>query len=88
MNMPSGKQTESLQLAAAVAAEIRAAMGRHRISGNQLAQMTGISQNYVAKRLRDEAPFTLNDVQRICEALDEDYIGLINGAAAHIKKAQ
>jgi transcriptional regulator with XRE-family HTH domain len=86
LNMPSGKQSESGQLAAAVAAEIRAAMGRHRVSGNQLAQMTGISQNYIAKRLRDEAPFTLNDVEKICDSLGEDYMGLMNGAAAHIKR--
>lgn len=61
-------------------------MGRQRVSGIQLAAMTGISQNYVAKRLRDEAPFTLNDVERICEVLGEDYITLITNAAAHLPK--
>lgn len=85
MNMPSGKQSESGPLAVAVAAEVRAAMGRQRVSGIQLAAMTGISQNYVAKRLRDEAPFTLNDIERICEVLHEDFTELMTNAAAHVR---
>jgi transcriptional regulator with XRE-family HTH domain len=80
-----GKQSESGPLAAAVASEVRAAMGRHRVSGIQLANMTGISQNYIAKRLRDEAPFTLNDIERICGALHEDYAQLMANAAAHVR---
>lgn len=56
------------------------------MSGNQLATMAGMSQNYVAKRLRDEAPFTLNDIERICEVLDEDFTDLMTSAASHIKK--
>jgi len=79
--MPSGKQSESGPLAIAVAAEVRAAMGRRRVSGIQLASLTGISQNYIAKRLRDEAPFTLNDIERICIALEENYLELMVAAA-------
>ena len=79
--MPSGKQSESGPLAIAVAAEVRAAMGRRRVSGIQLASLTGISQNYIAKRLRDEAPFTLNDIERICVALEENYLELMVAAA-------
>lgn len=82
MTMPSGKQSESGPLAIAVAAEVRAAMGRRRVSGIQLAALTGISQNYIAKRLRDEAPFTLNDIEQICRALDENYLELMVTAAS------
>lgn len=32
-----------------------------------------LSQNYVAKRLRDEAPFTLDDIDLMVDALDLDY---------------
>mgnify|MGYP002335974813 CR=1 FL=1 len=88
MHMASGKQSPSGPLAVAVAAEVRAAMGRQRVSGIQLATLTGISQNYVAKRLRDEAPFTLNDVERICEVLGEDFTELITNAAAHIRNGK
>lgn len=86
MSMPTGKQSEAGPLARAVAAEIRASMGRRRVSGNQLAELTGISKNYIAKRLRDEASFTLNDVERICEALNESFTQLIAQAAAQVDK--
>jgi transcriptional regulator with XRE-family HTH domain len=59
-------------------------MGRHRVSGMQLAGLTGMSQNYIAKRLRDEAPFTINDVEKICEVLKEDFVLLMTNAAAHL----
>ena len=49
----------------AVAAEVRAILGAERMSGNALAKAIGLSQNYVAKRLRDEAPFTLDDLALI-----------------------
>jgi transcriptional regulator with XRE-family HTH domain len=59
-------------------------MGRHRISGMQLAGITGMSQNYIAKRLRDEAPFTVNDIENICSALGEDVGQLWIAAVAHL----
>ena len=86
MSMPTGRQSEAGPLARAVAAEIRAAMGRHRVSGNQLATMTGISQNYIAKRLRDEASFTVNDIERICNALDESSADLWTHAQTHVQR--
>lgn len=70
-------------LARAVSAEVRAAMGRHRVSGLQLAGMLKVSQNYLAKRLRDEAPFTINDVERICAVLGEDFADLMHAASDH-----
>lgn len=59
-------------------------MGRHRISGNQLAALTGVSQNYIASRLRDESPFTVNDIENICKALNEDPGQLWANAVAHL----
>lgn len=83
MSMPT-KQPESGALARAVSAEVRAAMGRHRMSGMTLAGLTGMSQNYIAKRLRDEAPFTINDIENICNALGEDPGQLWTSAVAHL----
>lgn len=42
---------------------------RDRITDEALAKATGISRSYLGKRLRDEVPFTLNDVESICKAL-------------------
>nr|WP_300338739.1 hypothetical protein [Actinomyces sp.] len=39
------------------------------MSGNTLAGKIGKSQNYVAVRLRDEKPFTLDDVELISDVL-------------------
>lgn len=71
MHMPSGKEAASGPLARAVSAEVRATMARHRISGAKLASLAGMSQSYISRRLLDDAPFTLNDVEAICRALDE-----------------
>lgn len=73
-------------MARAVASEVRAAMGRQRISANQLARLTNLSQNYISKRLRDEAPFTLNDVELICQVLKEDYVALMVAAGERLEK--
>lgn len=59
-------------------------MGRHRISGMQLANLTGVSQNYIASRLRDESPFTVNDIENICKALGEDPGNLWAAAIQHL----
>jgi transcriptional regulator with XRE-family HTH domain len=47
-------------------------MGKKWLSGAKLAAATGLSQNYLSKRLRDELPFTLNDIDRIAVALGID----------------
>ncbi|WP_314325488.1 helix-turn-helix domain-containing protein [Paenarthrobacter ilicis] len=87
--MPLGKEDKSGPLAVAVAAEVRAAMGRARVSGNQLSKLTGMSQNYIATRLRDEAAFTITDIEKICAALGEkDYRVLFNAAIDRLQAEQ
>jgi transcriptional regulator with XRE-family HTH domain len=44
-------------------------MEREGVTKAALATATGLSRNYLSKRLRDEVPFTLNDVEVICEVL-------------------
>lgn len=53
-----------------VSAHIRAQLGAKRMSGKTLAARIGLSQNYVATRLRDEKPFTLDDVAEIVAILE------------------
>lgn len=78
--MPAGKEPEPGAFARAVSDEVRLAMARHRLSGAQLAAMIQRSQSYVSKRLRNDASFTANDVQTICEVLNEDLLQLLSAA--------
>ena len=63
-----------------VAAEIRSQMAARRISGKQLADLIGVSQNYLATRLRDEKPLSLDDVWSIAEVLGEDVDEFVSDA--------
>jgi len=69
--LPDIEGTRSL-LGRCVSAEIRARMAALRLSGKSLAGQVGMSQNYLATRLRDEKPFTLDDLEAIVLALDID----------------
>ena len=57
-------------LALCVSAEVRALNAVRRTTGQRLAAEIGRSQNYVAERLRDLKPFTLDDVDAICRYYD------------------
>lgn len=81
MVMPSGKQPESGPFARAITDQILMSMARHRISGSQLAARTSRSQSYISKRLRNEVPFTANDIEDICKVLGEDLLKILRVAA-------
>lgn len=67
---PTGTQTI---LARCLSAELRGLIAKWRWNQRQFAKGAGWrTHNYVAKRLRDEAPFTLDDYERICEAYELD----------------
>jgi len=68
-DVPSGKQPESGPLSRAFSARVLAAMQRDRVTVTALAAAAGLSRNYLGKRLRNETPFTLNDVEAISLAL-------------------
>jgi transcriptional regulator with XRE-family HTH domain len=63
-------------------------MGKKWVSGAKLAAATGLSQNYLSKRLRDELPFTLNDVERIAKALDIDATILVLAPLAGVSSVR
>jgi DNA-binding phage protein len=69
MIVPTGKQPEPGPLARAFSAHVRMVMARDRVTAQALAEAAGISRSYLGKRLRDEAPFSLNDVESISKAL-------------------
>lgn len=79
-NMPVGKMQESREFARAVADEVRATLARQNMLIKDLAKKSGISPGYLGKRLRNEAPLNLNDIQAICDVLDRDVLGFITAA--------
>lgn len=85
MAVPSGKMQESGPFARAISAEIRATLARQRLTVKGLAGMSGVSESYLGKRLRDVAPLTLNDVEAICDALGENLLAF---AAAALEAAR
>lgn len=72
MSMPTGKQPVPGPLARAFSAHVRMVMARDRVTAQALAEAAGLSRSYLGKRLRDEVPFTLNDVESISAVLGID----------------
>lgn len=56
------------------------------MTGQKLAQQIGLSQNYVAKRLRDEAPFTLDDVAKIAFEFGLDAHAFVRESQRHYER--
>lgn len=69
MSMPTGTQPAPGPLSRAFSSRVRIVMADARVTKTALAKACGVSRNYLGKRLRDEAPFSLNDVEAICRAL-------------------
>lgn len=63
-----------------VSAEIRGRLGAERLSGIKFAAQVGMSQNYLATRLRDEKSFTVDDLERICRYFDVDVREFVEAA--------
>lgn len=53
-----------------IAGEVRAAMGRRRVSGVKLAQQLGVSRAFVWRRMQDETAFNLDDLEALSLVLD------------------
>jgi transcriptional regulator with XRE-family HTH domain len=68
------------QLSAAVAAVVRSLLEERGWSGRQLARETGINQASVARKLREESPFDLDDVHAIAQAMSVDVGELVYAA--------
>lgn len=67
-------------LSAKVADEIRAWLGRRRMSQAQLARELGVSAPWVSYRLGGTQPIDLNDMERICAVLDVDVVTVLSNA--------
>lgn len=74
-------------LSRAVSAELRAEMARLRVTGQALARKIGRSQNYVAKRLRDDMAMTIDDVEVIAAALGTTYEAVMKHALERMRSS-
>lgn len=52
-----------------VAAEVRAAMARHRITQEHMARLLGLSQTALSRRLTGAVAFDVNELARVAEHL-------------------
>lgn len=69
--------TSPLDYREAVAAEVRAAMARERMTQAVLAQRAGMSRPALSDRLACKRPFDCDQIIRICIALDLDPLDLL-----------
>ncbi|MGY1745184.1 helix-turn-helix domain-containing protein [Blastococcus sp. SYSU D00695] len=69
-----------MQLSSAVAGVVRSLLADRGWSGRQLARETGINQATVARKLREESAFDLDDLQAISQALSVDLLDLVSAA--------
>lgn len=60
-----------------VAEEIRALMGRRRVSQAQLARRIGKTEMWVSLRLRGKQPIDLNDLELVADALQATVFDLM-----------
>lgn len=69
MPVPAGRELEPSAFAKAFSSRVRVVMAQQRVTAQALASEIGVSRSYMGKRLRDEASFTLTDVEAISKAL-------------------
>jgi transcriptional regulator with XRE-family HTH domain len=69
--------SDTYTLSERVAEEIRAMLGRRRMSGRQLATKLGVSQTWMSTRLTGTTPIDLNDLERIAAILDVEVAELL-----------
>lgn len=69
-------------LSAQVADEVRAMIGRRDSSKAELARRLDVSHTWVTNRLAGHVPISLDDLQRIAEALDVQITDLLPSRAS------
>jgi transcriptional regulator with XRE-family HTH domain len=75
MSIDAGRQPTDLS--ERVAEEIRALLGRRRMSGRELARRLDVSPSWVSYRLTGQQPIDVNDLSAIAAALDVSVISLL-----------
>lgn len=73
------------ELSAAVAEQIRRLLAAHKVSGYALSKGTGIPQSNISRKLSGEAPFGIDDVQKISGFLGVDPADVIAWAQRGVR---
>jgi transcriptional regulator with XRE-family HTH domain len=68
--MTDNRSAATPSLSERAAEEIRALLGRRRMSGRELARRLGASPSWVNFRLTGSQPISLDDLQRFADVLD------------------
>jgi transcriptional regulator with XRE-family HTH domain len=71
------RQQSELDMSGRVAEEIRALLGRRRMTGRELARRLGVSPSWVSYRLTGTQPIDLNDLDAIAEVLKVSIVDLL-----------
>jgi DNA-binding Xre family transcriptional regulator len=74
--------TRERRIAAVLGEEIRVVMARRKLNGLQLSKLTGISNSTLATLLNGTAAMDVDQLARICQALDLDPGEFYSGAIA------
>ena len=66
-----------------MSAEIRALMGRHRVTQTELAHWLGIGQSSLSERLNGRVPWDIDDLNGVAERFGVDVATLFAPPPAH-----
>ena len=66
-NTLSGTSTGGLRESVLVA--VRVEMARRRMSQTRLAELTGLGQGYISRRMTGATPFDVDDLEKVAAAL-------------------
>lgn len=82
MSLNAAQESAPSPLTLRVAEEVRALMGRRRVSQMQLADVLGVAQTGVSKRLRGRIPFDANEIGVLAAFFGVAPAVLVGGAPA------
>lgn len=71
--------TQPARLTDRVAAEVRAGMARSRMTQTDLAEVLGLTQSVVSKRLRGKIAFSVDELEKVADALGVHPATLLGG---------
>jgi transcriptional regulator with XRE-family HTH domain len=71
----------------AVLEEIRVWMARRRLNQSELAELLGEGQPWVSRRLGGRTPLTVDDLQRVADALGVDVLALLPRKDSNLQPA-